>query len=1032
MASKDNLISYLESQLQGPKSGEYEILDESPLACYATGILFSQQQMNNSEKSDPFGGDMNRGSETEEGVAVDEAVSMANQYNPSSLALSFFVRALDQPKEEISISVNAKAALYTRNDPEWKRQPLEDQSLILRKADANKKINCLNKNATLRTKWRKKDDGYVVTIALVNELIGKESEAENNLYQAGIEVQSQSGLISPYPSTSEIVTNQDDEELSIRYAHEKVYGVGHGCAVDWEFQESRGILLRSKFIPSYEVPNQDTVKEQSKPILKLTTLRDLPKSDLVTELNNFVDGYEEWYFDQKELAGEDTASLRIVKRIEDAIKRMRRGVSSLDQDDVLESFRLSQQAMIMQMEHSDKDLGGGRHNLENAPEMPEFGSYETSSKRWYPFQLAYIILCLPSVVNPEDEDRSEVDLIWASTGSGKTEAYLALAAISIIYRRITEKKHGGTSVITRYTLRLLTIQQFERTARLACALESLRRVNSSLRQDQITIGLWIGGSQTPNTFSRAVQWSKDIKRDPLGGKSFQLDTCPWCGTRIIPESSARPDEHFGFKATNESFSLNCVNPGCEFHRNLPIQVVDEALYKDPPTILIGTVDKFARLAWEEKAGIFFGSDSCLPPSLIIQDELHLLAGPLGTTTAIYEAGFAVLCKMKGPQPKILASTATIREADAQIQAIYGRNSNLFPPAGLDSRDSYFTRETYEKPGRTYVGILCPSLTAPTAKIWTSAILLQSNNEIEFDDAEEKDAYWTLVAYHNSKRELGASVTDGIDSIPGRLQFLSLSSDAEDRVLGQNQVMELSANIDSSLIPDALARLNSHMKDEKAVGFVPCTTMFSVGVDVQRLALMLVVGQPMQTSQYIQATSRVGRGKHPGIVITLFSPTKPRDRSHYENFRSYHGALYRWVEPTSVTPFSLASRERSLAAVFAILVRHGLGLNKNIDAKKFCSENLDVDKIVNLLCEQCEMSDPEETNNLRLNLRRLTDQWKDRAREDGELFYQEGNSGSDKTLLRSFGDRRGMWPALHSMRSVDVESRLRILDWMPDK
>ena len=1041
---REKLSNYLQSQILGPQNGEDEVLDESPLAYYATGILFQQEKRTEIETKDEYGDDLNRGAESEEEGTIDEALSMANQYEPSSFGISFYVEKNHDSNESPSISVDVSAAMYENIALTWVRKPLNDSGILLNPESSGQRIMCLDGNAYLLSEWRPiQAKGFVVTVALVNAIEAGPKVAGNCLYQASISLDSEYGIILPYPSTRTAFSNEDEEELAIRYEHEKIYGIGHGCAVDWSVNQFGEVALSTTFVPSYEVLNQDTVKDQDQSILQLTVLKDLQKDELITELHTFVDGYEKWFQSQQEIASDIPASLRIIGRIGIAIERMRRGVEALNDEDVLKAFQLAQEAMIMQMEHSGTELGGGRKAPQYAPEMPEKDTYLTSDRKWYPFQLAYIILCLSSVVDANDKDRPEVDLIWASTGSGKTEAYLTLAAISIIYRRLKEKtKYGGTVVITRYTLRLLTIQQFERTARLVCALEKLRRSNKIPREEPITIGLWIGSSQTPNSFADAIDWQKELFEDPKGSSSFQLDACPWCGTQITPEE-ASPQSEFGFRATNDSFNFNCLNKGCEFHEHLPIQVIDEALYINPPTILIGTVDKFARLAWEEKAGNFFGSDNRLPPSLIIQDELHLLSGPLGSTTGIYEAGLSTLCELRGQAPKILASTATIREAEAQIQAIYGRSSLLFPPAGLDSRDSYFTRENRNRPGRTYIGILCPSKTGTTAKVWTSAILLQSNAEINYENDEEQDAYWTLVAYHNSKRELGASVTDGIDSIPGRLKFLyppvpdesegndGPSEERKERILSPDQVMELSANIPSARIPDALARLSSQMHEEDAVGFAPCTNMFSVGVDVQRLGLMLVVGQPMQASEYIQATSRVGRGKTPGVVVSLFSPTKPRDRSHYEQFRSFHGALYRWVEPTSVTPFSLASRQRSLAAVFVILIRHGLKFAKNSDAAKFHEiPTNDVENIISLLCEHCKRSDPEETENLRIHLHRLADEWKERSQNNDlpDFSYSARGGGSDRTLLKNFGDKYGMWPALNSLRNVDVESPLEIIQW----
>ena len=409
----------------------------------------------------------------------------------------------------------------------------------------------------------------------------------------------------------------------------------------------------------------------------------------------------------------------------------------------------------------------------------------------------------------------------------------------------------------------------------------------------------------PNKYAQAVALLDKIKNKEWTSVSFQVDLCPWCGTEIIPEGDA-PDEAYAVHPANDSFRMTCANPECDFHDHLPVSSVDDDLYDNPPTVLIGTVDKFARLTWEGRAGVFLGAGDDPGPSLIIQDELHLISGPLGTIVGLYEAAFDVVMRRHGARPKIVASTATIRRAEEQVHGVFGRKVVMFPPSGLDADDSYFVRFDRDKPGRLYCGVMPQGHTPLTAMVHLSAALLQAPMEIPLTPPAD-DAYWTLVAYHNNLRELGKSVTLAHDDIPARM---SVIAEAEDdvRPLHDHEILELTSNVPAAEIPGRLELLQRRRGEKGAVSFVASTNMISVGVDVPRLGLMLVSGQPKTTSEYIQATSRVGRGKVDGLVVTMFSPSRPRDRSHYESFVPYHSALYRAVEPTSVTPFAIPARE----------------------------------------------------------------------------------------------------------------------------
>jgi superfamily II DNA/RNA helicase len=273
--------------------------------------------------------------------------------------------------------------------------------------------------------------------------------------------------------------------------------------------------------------------------------------------------------------------------------------------------------------------------------------------------------------------------------------------------------------------------------------------------------------------------------------------------------------------------------------------------------------------------------------------------------------------------------------------------------------------------------------------------------------------------------IGRTVTIARDDVESMLQARS-NPDRKSRSLHRHGVIELTSNESAKQLTALLDRLELKVGDPGVVDFVATTNMLSVGIDISRLGLMLMNGQPKTTSEYIQATSRVGRAGVPGLVVTLLRASRPRDRSHYESFRAYHEALYRHVEPTSVTPWSQASRERSLPAALVLLVRHGTNRRDNEDAGTFRADDAAVKAVVELLCSVVSRADPDEAPATQVMLRRLVDDWDRRARQaeqQGEKLRYVSNDGP--ALLKDFGQRREGWAAMHSMRSVDRQVRVLV-------
>jgi len=671
-------------------------------------------------------------------------------------------------------------------------------------------------------------------------------------------------------------------------------------------------------------------------------------------------------------------------------------------------------------------------------DVPDRGS-------WRPFQIAFVLTALESTAAKDSDERQTVELIFFPTGGGKTEAYLCLAAFSMFYRRLKEPSDTGVDVLMRYTLRLLTAQQFQRAGALICAMEHLRATEPGLGDDRFTIGIWVGGAVTPNDRADARRSRRKLEAGDSGAENkFVVLRCPWCAAQMGEiKSTGRARRNApktaGYVERDRTVALCCPDQACEFADALPILVVDEDIYDNPPTLVIGTVDKFAMLAWRPAARSLFGLGAAgqrvlSPPNLIIQDELHLISGPLGSILGLYETLVDELCTdRRGPvaKSKIVSSTATIRRSEQQIQDLYARtDAVLFPARGLDASDSFFARYARDgggnlRPGRLYVGVHGSGLgSVQTAQVRSFASLLQAPMPL---DASDRDPWWSLVVFFNSLRELGTSLSLLQSDIPDYLKVLRnrLGLPPEE-IRRLWNILELTGRLRNDEIPRAMDALEVPTTGSgRAVDICLASNIVEVGVDIDRLSLICVVGQPKTTSQYIQVTGRIGRRwwERPGLVATIYSPSKPRDRSHFEKFRSYHERLYAQVEPTSVTPFSPPVLDRALHAVLIAYVRQ---FGEQDLLPRPVPEEL-IDAAGELLEARVAVIDPAELDNLQAVFAKRYEQWK----RWGRIHWTGQGADGDIPLMRAAGGyasstaARLSWPVPTSLRNVDAECRAEI-------
>ncbi len=887
--------------------------------------------------------------------------------------------------------------------------------------------------------------GSILTIALSNRQLisSRHSEvdratdlAEKCLFEVHLECSILSGQLREYPRVDLNLLPDEDREIEIQYRDRSIYAIGHGVSVNWDRNDANVPRIQTDFLPTIEVP-QTTVSlpKTGRSALDIKKLANDPIDTLVPDLEDFIEGYSDW------IASHDLDNVsnivrpdisRIKQRMIDAQNRMNSGVQLIAEDaSVAEAFQITNQIMFAQISRVAQT------------------QKEPSRYYWRPFQLAFLLTVIKSMVVGDDSFRDTVDLIWFPTGGGKTEAYLALVAFLIAWRRITYGEAGsGTTAVMRYTMRLLTSQQFDRAARMIFAMELIRRNRPELLgTTPITVGMWVGKASSPNKFKDAINCVDLIAQGASTPGGLILANCPWCGLEFTSTN---------YRATDDSFGFYCSNANCEFgvgQLPLPCNVVDEALYADPPSLLIGTIDKFARLAWDGRAVSFFGKPLKRPPELIIQDELHLLSGPLGSVAGLYEAGIDSLLKSLGVRPKYVASSATIHRAEFQVKRLYGRPVRVFPPPGLSCDDCYFARTDRTRPGRLYIGYLPPILDKSRGLIPIAAALLSAPESIfsdEVDREELTEAWWTQIVYHTSLSAVGSNHTSyGVD-VQERLRSITEEyhadrhegstegfpdSDKNERATSMRTerlcIDQLTSAKSARENAETFANLAKRYDQDGALDVVLATNMVSVGLDVGRLALMILDGQPVTTAEYIQASSRVGRADVPGIVVANYHRNQASSLFHYETFRPYHESFYRFVEAASITPFTYQVRSRALHAALVIAVRHACpNLHDNQSAICFDPNQSEIRRIIETLKARCDKADDTGNTDLTsIHIDRLVNEWHEEVQRCNNrrrsLKYDSRRDKATDSLLRGFGtSESGLWATLHSMRNVEKTALIK--------
>ena len=1065
VSHRQRLVDWLRSQMVGPASRDSdELVGIAPWERYPTGMLYpvepgvsgldpSEESLGISSEAGQLRDDADEEVVQQDGAESRSLAQSARRRRyvpPSSVGFSCFVRGPTR------LLITVSAATYRRIRERdvrgqfqklvYERTPLNPETIVWE--DGRLLDYPRDERFDIDVRRSRFRDGSTFTVTLYNrQEMGQgdfgprqsQSISEKSLFEARIDCEIAAGMLSEYPRIDPSLLTHEEQELELQYRDRKIYAVGHGAGVDWHV--ARGpTRIWTEYLPSTNVPLiTTTLTGAGGQALGLELLSTSGRETVVPHLQTFIEGYADWIANQAldDLdEAERAAADRLLKRMDESVQRMRGGVALLDSDTkVYEAFQLANRSMLDQM----RQVNRIRKQDDEASEF-----------KWRPFQLAFLLTVLESTVQEDDSFRDVLDLIWFPTGGGKTEAYLGLTAFVIVFRRLVHgDAGGGTGVLMRYTLRLLTRQQFERSTRVIFALELLRRNDpEKLGHAPIGAGIWIGRTASPNSFRDAKKAADEIKEGAAVPNGLVVAACPWCGVDFNGRN---------YHANENEFQLHCVNPDCDFGRTsslpLPCNVVDDALYADPPSLLIGTIDKFARLPWMSRVGVFFGAGSRRPPELVIQDELHLITGPLGSVAGLYEAGLETLLQIRGVRPKYVASTATIRMAKEQVRRLYGRELAVFPPAGLSCDDCYFARTQHDRPGRLYVGYLASMLDQRQCLAPLAAALLAAPLEL-FRDQVEKDAlleaWWTQVVYHSSLRSVTDSSNAYAVGVPEWIRRLTgesvasakeAASEASSSAMGDSSrgtlwervdrvsIAQLTSLATAKDIARTFSRLERGRDDPEHLDVVLSTNMVSVGLDVSRLALMVICGQPFTTAEYIQASSRVGRADVPGLVVANYFRHQARSLAHYENFRSYHESFYRFVEPSSVTPYTQQVRQRALHAALVVALRHGCDHLRENDRAGFLDRaDNQVRQAVEILKCRCRRAATDgKAGEVVDHIERLLEQWCqeiERLRPKKRMLYFDARDRSAAGLLKGHDEpSSGLWDTLFSMRNVENTAAL---------
>lgn len=561
-------------------------------------------------------------------------------------------------------------------------------------------------------------------------------------------------------------------------------------------------------------------------------------------------------------------------------------------------------------------------------------------REWYPFQVAWILGCLPGMADPAANP--EVSIVWFATGGGKSEAYLGLMLVTLFYGRYTGTT-AGAQVWARFPLRLLALQQTERFASMVLHAELIRREDGRISDgDPFGVGFFAGGGNTPNKlYAPGSRFYRGL--DPRSSSVAEmcriLQDCPVCGDPL--------SVYFDERAWTMRHA--CRNAGCALQGDLPVWSVDDDIYRNAPSVLVGTVDKLAALGFSKEFQILigrahsrcprhgyradpnwcavFGCDEKEQPvakgfghvRLEIADELHLLEESLGALDGMYETLLQAISERLGNPPMhIVGATATIEGYETQVDHLYQRDARRFPENGPNAGETFWSVTNSGEPMRRYVGVRPRVGTMVTA---TGEVAGQHRQWAKDLATRPEDVLREAGLDANDPSLVAAARQAGIDDYEVMVAYCLRTEDLntvtrDDKVTEgldrQGNLAVINGDTDPSVIRNTVTRLvTPPSNDAERVKFIAATKAIGHGFDVARLGVMAVMGTPTQAAEIIQASARVGR-KHPGLVINIANPQRDRDSSVYRYYAEWIRYLDRMVHKVPVNRNSLQVLQRLLS------------------------------------------------------------------------------------------------------------------------
>lgn len=702
---------------------------------------------------------------------------------------------------------------------------------------------------------------------------------------------------------------------------------------------------------------------------------------------------------------------------------------------------------------------------------------------WRLFQIVFIVSMLAEAVRSEyreDASLSAADLevanlLYFPTGGGKTEAFLGITVFTMFFDRLRGKNQGITAFL-KYPLRLLAVQQLDRVLTIIMKANKVRKESAALREmTEFRVGFYVGNNNTPNKIDIKERLSSRggqqqdldliLESDPETLNEYYrfIDTCPCCGKKQV---------NVQFNKERWVLEHVCDNPECEMG-TLPLFIVDSEIYRYLPSVVVSTIDKMSMIGTTNEFKMLFGQvrkwcpthgfsvgSRCTcagcsghvqnvnylkdpVPTLMIQDEMHLIKESLGTFDSHYESFLYYYArKMIKPehrkQIRFIGATATISMYEEHIKNLYHMYARRFPceyPSVKNGEDFYsFTNE--EDITRIILGY-APYGRSITDGMWESVYVMrlvvyrmirnwqesyQALCKKGFDASEEEYKnmlfdYWIELVYNNRKQD--AMELENAFKNQGN-NFLQAKG------IPEFVVEQMTSDVDFQTVRKTLFDIQENRKKYDSTNLILATSTISHGVDEDSFNIMYFFGMPNNNAEYIQAYSRTGR-KYTGIVVDIIRLMRVRDRSYLKNFVTFHQNKDDLVESVPINRWAKNAIYSTLPGILSGVLMQYYTVETNNDnlyqaikVKNLLMDGLiDIDDVVNMIISIYDCRDNEK----------MSIAYKEIIREEVPKILggiQNGTFEKDVFLSDAIGQfSHGRLKPMRSLRDTEEQIEIKI-------